>query len=191
MSFFGKFNTSISHKPISYTDEYGVVHTGYRFANLLRAIKEYRIEHGGDLSVGWEDRVGNKLCEDQKLPACSQFEKPQRKFSLSDVSTFFQSINKWRKTGYEVVSEEESERRAAICAACPQNIKVEGCTSCFRLLQKIKSVIGERTTSKDDELNQCGVCACDLQTKIHLPKHVGQVDKYDDSLPSHCWLKKV
>ncbi|MAE87949.1 MAG: hypothetical protein CMB80_34760 [Flammeovirgaceae bacterium] len=189
MSKFGSFNASISHKNLIYIDEDGVEFHGDKFTHMLKRIHDYRLDNGGDLALGWQDRVGDRLCAQMKLPACTKFKSPPRKLSVSDIGTFFSAVNKWRRSGYAVVDQEEADRRAAICAQCPKNVKIEGCTGCFRLLQKVKDAIGESKTSSDHLLKGCEVCACSLQAKVWLPKEVGHVNGKEQEWPDHCWLK--
>lgn len=98
----------------------------------------------------------------------------------------------------KVVAKEESERRAAICIACPKNDTAGGLTKYFlkEAAREIMLVAGmlkdmDVTTSQDKKLGVCEVCECPMVAKVHvvnevLKKHItqDQLSKF----PPNCWI---
>lgn len=186
---YGKLNASFAlTKPYEYTDEDGVAYKAPNFANLLAHIEHHRIHNGGDLALGWQNRVGDSICEEQNLPSCTKFASGPRKLSTSDIATFFRSMAKWAAAGFKTVDQSEAERRASICASCPKNVEIHGCGGCFKLAAKVKRVIGDAKTSYDSDLQGCEVCACSLQAKVWLPTKAMAGSRKKEDFPSHCWI---
>jgi len=186
---FGKFNSSISGPIPEYVcPDTGKVIKSNSFNNLLYQIRDHRIEHGGDLSVGWQDKIGDYLCEQNSLPQCTKFRSKPRKLGVGDVATFFHSMAKWSRKGFKVVDQEVAEERASICATCPKNVHIEGCTGCFRLASKVKRLVGNSKTKYDSLLEGCEVCACSLQAKVWLPKDAMAGTRDKSKFPDHCWI---
>lgn len=92
-----------------------------------------------------------------------------------------------------LVSQEEAERRAAICAACPFNTDkvTEFCVSCATrsLVSNINQFLTDRHTSKDGELKFCGKCGCDLKMKAWCPKDAMDEPDLREVWPEHCWMR--
>lgn len=106
-------------------------------------------------------------------------------------------ISSWLGEGGKPVAHEEAERRAAICATCPQNDRGDW-TRFFTqpASELIRKQLGAAkdlslTTSKDAELQICAVCACPLKLKIHTPlPHIlaNTPAETRAKLPPHCWI---
>lgn len=165
--------------------------TARNIGDLLRWVSSIRSREGGDLSPGWEDRVCNKVCEDPTMSSCcSGGPGYTRKIMSGDLRRFLVVVTKWVKGGGQLVDRSLAEKRAAICAECPQNVPVRGCMGCSGVIPKLLKLVGDSTTSLDDKLQGCNVCGCQLKAKVHLPAEV-MVDGPDDAdrFPSHCWIK--
>jgi hypothetical protein len=95
------------------------------------------------------------------------------------------------------VARDEAERRAAICAACPQNAKgglreffveavAKGITELYGIMKDL-----ELTTSRDKELGTCKACACPTRAKCWVAletinKHMKPAVKA--KLDVGCWI---
>ena len=97
-------------------------------------------------------------------------------------------------------SREVAEKRAAICVACPQNVK-------GNILERFNSVAGKEIlaifnamndldlhTNLDKDLYVCHLCSCPLRSKVFAPldmvkKHM--VKETMESLPDFCWIKQA
>jgi hypothetical protein len=93
------------------------------------------------------------------------------------------------KGGYPLATKSESERRAAVCVACPRQKNWRtGCTSCsasaVALLHQVAQL---RSTSKDGLLFGCEVMGWDNKTAVHL-----QLDTppKTEAFPPGCWFPK-
>lgn len=106
--------------------------------------------------------------------------------SLSAILGFSRAMLEWIATGKELVSKEESDRRASICKGCQLNNPVVGCKCSLFYKLVNKSIPFER---RDAALGICGVCSCSLQAKVNLPMSVIKAsnEQRDLSYPSFCW----
>lgn len=106
-------------------------------------------------------------------------------------------IADWVGAGHPV-SQHTAEMRASICAECPKNKFPNWWEQIVKLpiSETIKSQMElkhrmELSTSKDEEINVCGVCKCVLNLKVwvpieHIKEHMadGELEKF----PKNCWL---
>lgn len=107
----------------------------------------------------------------------------------------FSSIVRWVRAMYQfattnklqLVEQEEAERRAAICAACPLQIPTSGCWGCKGIAGMLPAIAGARKTSYDMQLKACGVCGCYNAVSVHLPIDIQQDPSL--SFPDYCWKK--
>jgi hypothetical protein len=161
---------------------------------LEAAVFEHRLSLPGlqlDTTGGWQARLWHDICQQNEYLDCVDTEDPGRYPNLADVWNWVLSMNDWRKTGLDVVTQQEAESRAAICVKCPHNKVVAGCFGCHGVGEAISNLIGGKKTSLDANLHQCGVCnGCMLGPKVFLPLEVIRTETYQDKLPSFCWLKK-
>lgn len=168
--------------------------TGHSYDQLISRVELLRAGNGLDLSTGWRERIEAEICEQCQLgPKRCTYEAPPvyapKRLTLHDIMVFLAVVKSWVSTGREWVSQEEANRRAAICAACPNNVVIEGCTSCSRLVEKITEVIGNRSTPYDGMLNGCQVCGCAGKVHVHLPIQVlaRGVNENQDYPRDFCW----
>lgn len=99
----------------------------------------------------------------------------------------------WKATSNEIVPESEITRRTVICAACPMNDTIPGCTACNSdtLKDVVDAIVGSTALPGDASLRSCKVCCCGLAAKVRLPLEVLQRNlsvKQKAALPSFCWL---
>lgn len=145
------------------------------FNSILGQIRNFRIANGMPLPPGWGDEIEDEMCERYEPPVWKyEVEEPAhgRSIKISDVVNFVKVVGAWMADGGEFVPQEEAERRAAICSACPLNQPIDGCTPCVQLLEKISKAIGGRQTSRDAGLQGCAVCSCSNKAQVHIPLEV-------------------
>lgn len=119
------------------------------------------------------------------------------KFTIKEVISGAHAMLK-RVVG-DNVSNEEMQRRSAICSNCPHRTTVSDCLQCggskrmaqaintFRTARKLESEIPEKVKTK-----YCSICSCSLALMV--------ATKFEDlapedpaknaSRPDYCWLKK-
>jgi hypothetical protein len=110
-------------------------------------------------------------------------------------------VIEWLSSGADAVPAEQAESRAAVCAGCPMNDKLDekkGWEQWFTLpwANGVKRTLNARRemkleTSRDSELGTCKACLCVIQLKVHLKlesfyKDMPQQDK--DALHESCWI---
>ena len=108
----------------------------------------------------------------------------------------FPQIVRWVKAMYqfaingkfELVLQEEAERRAKICAACPHQIATSGCWGCKGIAGMLPHIAGARKTSYDTQLKACGICGCYNAVSVHLPVDVQGGEGL--GFPDFCWKSK-
>ena len=160
------------------------------FPELLKRVEAHRRANDYDLSPGWKDRVETEICAALNLDCLPRKEEPlKRVVKWSEVFSFVTTVSRWLTlNGGQCVEPKVAERRAAICAACPNNIPISGCVGCHSLTKLVERAIGKgRETSHDEKLEGCRICGCTLKAKIHVPKEAMQGEK-PLAFPDHCWM---
>jgi len=140
--------------------------------DLCKKFSDYRISNNlqlGDTQAQVEDwicRNSASKCRPSNPP------KPEGdvKARGAMVAQFFRYMAQ-RFQSSEVVSQEEAERRAEICANCRFNVRVDdaGCVGCFGLAARIVALIGENKTKLDSSLFFCGICGCSNTVSVFAP----------------------
>lgn len=107
-------------------------------------------------------------------------------------------IADWLGSGAKPVSKELAEKRAGICASCPNNnqaslsdIFTVPASEMIRKTIAIKNDM-KLETSHDEKLGICGICACPMKTKVWCDlKHVLAYTKPEvmQTFPDFCWIK--
>lgn len=138
-----------------------------------------------DLGKQIEHALCSRLAGDTNCGPCS---KAKQTLGFSSIVRWVRAMYQFAKDNkFQLVSEEEAERRASICAACPQQISTSGCWGCKGIAGMLPAIAGARKTSYDMQLKACGVCGCYNAVSVHIPLEVQQ----DASLefPDYCWKK--
>ena len=99
-----------------------------------------------------------------------------------------------RTTGVDRgVSQQEAERRAAICAACPKNVRYElgvSCQSCVATTNQLSFVYRHgRSTSQDVALQACDVTSQHNRTAVWSTQLPALSETESNQLPENCWRK--
>lgn len=96
--------------------------------------------------------------------------------------------------GRKRVSQEEAERRAAICVQCPRNVSfTRPCGGmCPELESVVVGIVGGEKTSLDPKLEACSVCGCSLRAAVWVP--IAQLSTQEDAdfiekAPEPCWKR--
>jgi hypothetical protein len=165
------------------------------------------------VSVGWKSLVedvrnhlkGNNLpvhpnlslemqewwCREVDRTNCADPVNPGLRDLPALAERFLRTAKAFIFDGGQRVSQEEAERRAAICAKCPMNVSGEFCNTCF-LRGMVASTVALVTgwkTSRDAELKTCGVCGCELRVKLMMPVETMDDKALRDQWVEGCWMR--
>lgn len=194
----------------NYTDpETGARFHQLSYRELIRQVSAYMEANSIPKVDGWRLMLDDEICRQNEIEDthCGQPEKPRpiakdRKLGPADLLGFLKTVRQWSSKGFSFVDREEAERRAAICATCPHNIEVPGCSGCLGILSYVRETLHRRAnhrgleakiTELDDQLKNCEVCGCVLEVKVHLPMEVATYVKPPGGriYPSHCWMQSA
>ena len=143
---------------------------------------------------GWQDEMFSLMCEQNPEIECEEVGKEERKVAGADIWRFLTTLWEAMANGAVAVSEEEAERRAAICIACPKM----GHTSCGGGCGKIAEVLSTLTLGRRpvgmEKVHKasCEVCGCEISSLVNYPLDVLKAvdDKLEfkrDAYPKNCW----
>lgn len=119
---------------------------------------------------------------------CVPCDKAKQSLGFGAIVRWVRAMYHFAKNNkFELVGQEEAERRAEICAKCPLQIQTSGCWGCKGIAGLLPHIAGAKTTSFDLQLKACGVCGCYNAVSVHLPLEVQEDASLD--FPSHCWKK--
>lgn len=138
------------------------------------------------------------ICEDQLCgvlpPERCQYQtgdpQPQdiSSFSVGDVGSWIKSVAVNIMNGGQFVSQEEAERRAAICVRCPLNVAAHGCSGCAKIAEMLTPGMASRHTLQDSKLKNCGICKCYNRIQVHFPlASLREGGSGNYVYPSYCW----
>lgn len=177
-------------------EETRVVYVNYTWPELVRAVRKHleanRLPVPADLSLEMQAR----FCEISKSKFCAEHDPyvTERESFMADSQRFLRAMQDAAING--LVDQAEAERRAAICAACPQN-QDQRFTWCFSCSAKTaaaklaKLTLGV-STSRDGELKHCRVCHCDLKLKPWVRREVMDEPKFRGKWENEvvkCWMR--
>jgi len=116
----------------------------------------------------------------------------KRRLGLDDVLRGARVLLEFKLGGSQLVDQAEAERRAAICAACHMNSGWQRpCSVCQELGDLVRSITGGRSTSKDDRLFSCHVCACALKAAVHLPLETQCLGVTEEMRREFAYMKDI
>jgi hypothetical protein len=158
------------------------------WSRLCRLVRQHRQGNGLDIEDGWELRLEEQWCLANPDLCGVGTPRTQKKNApgWGAVVQFARTMWEWAKSG-QLATQEEAERRAAICAMCPMNVKMSGCLGCTGVAKYAEETLMGRTTLHDATLQVCMACGCYLKVKVHVPGEV--LDKAEKGIeyPENCW----
>jgi hypothetical protein len=90
---------------------------------------------------------------------------------------------------HRMVSQEEADKRAAICKNCPHNVFPDRNKFIEWSDSIAEAATGGKKTADHDALGNCNICSCCLKAKVWSPPPFELSKKEDNKLPSFCWQK--
>lgn len=165
---------------------------------LKSQIHAHRRANNFDLESGWWELVQLELCQDPEIEKryCREpgdLTPKERKINIYDLLRFFRTVREWVvRNGFQKAPPETIAARADICADCPFNVVVKGCTGCQGVLRWLGEFLGQDAkVPREVELDNCRVCGCVLKLKICLPEEVIlAASNPQEEYPDHCWMPK-
>lgn len=149
-----------------------------------------------DTSEGWAVRLFDEVCRQHPEMPCREIGEQEVVTGWDDVRRFFNTLGDLLGSSKPLVSEEEQERRIAICLKCPKNVNGGNCSMCGWFAQRLSELAGGRRI-KDEPLvhrKLCSACKCEISVKTAYPKEI--LDKADERLLKtkpeyweHCWMR--
>lgn len=132
-------------------------------------------------------------------PAPPNFTQPRSRAwqSAAAISAGAGTLVDWLGEGAVPVAKEQAEKRAAICAECPQNGKGDWLSIFTKPAQAIiQAQLSMRkdldlSTASDEVLGVCNACKCPLKLKVHVPlTHIAahMNDEVRAKLDGKCWI---
>lgn len=167
---------------------------------LIKDVLRYYQVNGFQIPPALDDAVLTHICTtywqclDNGIPN-SVAKGAVRSWSLQDVARFSQTLF-GALIGGTKVTQAEADRRAAICASCPANVRPEGCVGCNSRAMKEAIALVSRAgkTRFDPVLFSCRFCGCFINSVIWFPLEVLQKNtptEENRDLPAHCWKKAL
>jgi hypothetical protein len=168
-----------------------VISTGITFGTLLGRVQQHytNMNHpDSDLVTTVEESICASLSPADQVEYCKTGVRPRASVGFGEIVAFTTWLTAWLTGGAQLVTQEEANRRAAICATCPYNVPVSGCGVCRTSIGILRDKLMKvDPTPSDSTLNACGVCGCDLKTITHVPIETLQHRGLDYSKAPWCW----
>jgi len=143
--------------------------------HLMMKVREERRANGAPLGLELEDEVEQWACIahpdeveifDERLPK-------RRSLNLDDVVRGTEVLAAFKLAGSPLVSQEEANRRAAICARCPLNVMwSQSCSICSKVENVVMGIVGNVRVENSQQLYACQVCGCSLKAAVHIPNDI-------------------
>lgn len=171
----------------------GFTSVGITFQQLVQRVAVLRQNNNittvGSLSEEIEEAICNAMPpEDQAVWCDMGMRPPPQSVDWQQVQQFLNTAKEFVKEGAPLVTQDEAERRAAICVTCPYNVVMSGCATCRVAVAALRDHILKVSTSKDEQLQSCGVCGCDNRTQAHIPLEILKAGEPRPlRFPEWCW----
>lgn len=155
--------------------ERGVVGKGSTFDHLVFSVEKYRRANGIPVGLGLAEEVEREVCvryPDECSETDPRVPPSAIRLNYEDVYHGTANIVNLTMAGRPLESQEEADRRAAICAACPfKRPYAKPCTYDCGPLRKLidRFLTGGGKTKSDAALQACGVCKCECKVIVWVP----------------------
>lgn len=165
----------------------GVTLTGSSWRDLSKKWLKFLAAENRPIHAEWRQEFDTLICaQNKKAPCRNVSDRGPRNIGRLQIESFIRASLNWINA-FRFAPKEEAERRAAICAVCPENVVVaKGCGRCWSYITGVLSLISAFRTSQDVNLNACYACGCPLKIKVHAPDQALADDPFE--YPSNCWI---
>lgn len=160
----------------------GKIHKGRNLKAIFSSVHDEYIRQARIAPPGWEEDVWVALREKYPRYILKRVRKDSRAISVASVTAF---VNYLISRGFskKLVSTQEAQRRADICAQCPAKTHIVGCKICKNALK-----MTVKPPVKIQAPEGCSVCNCYIPLKIWIPKEHLQDSKDQFDFPDNCWI---
>jgi hypothetical protein len=157
--------------------------------DLVEACSNHIVSKGQVPPVDLYSLVQDSLCRSNLgWKFCVPCQKTTARVSAGAVIRWIKAMFKFAKAGFTLVSQEEAERRAEICAGCPLQVATPAmCWGCHGIAGLLPMIAGSRKTRLDSKLEACSVCGCFNSVAVHIPL---DCQESKGEYPPHCWKRK-
>jgi hypothetical protein len=179
----------------------------------MQNVRKYREANNLPIDINFRRQVEIQICDtlsdedagiyctfledddSQNPPSLRRFQS-----TPTDLENFGKAVQSVLETASKNkplhVSQEEANKRAAICASCSFNLPIANCWGCGTLGSIYRGIVGYKATASDTQLQSCDVCGCDNKTQVHFTKEVLQLAASKQELvatefPNWCWKKEA
>ena len=173
---------------------------GYTFKTgdywkLIRQTKNYYRVNKWDIPEDLEGDIQHYICERNPEGICKGEGKkrffPNTRQIMNGTKVLIEKLRQGRAA---LVTQEEADRRAKICVACPMNVQIGGCFGCSTVYQMVKKSF-DRTTRYDHYLRVCSICGCLNTAQVHIKaeilKSASKGVNAEDYPEEKCWKREI
>jgi len=173
----------------------GVEVKGTHFEMLLNNAYDQRRANGAPIGTEFAQEIERDICATYPDECDNVPPGVRRKafWSMGEIVGGTLVMIQNRLQGTQFVSQEEANRRAAICANCPRAVFFsKPCTGLCRELVNVLAGTGDKRTPFDHDLRACGVCGCWLKVSVWFPLDVqcigvDETMRKDFATVNNCW----
>lgn len=168
----------------------------HSYQSVAEAVLRYRVENklpvGNPLKDVLDYVCANwpHFCSEHNPPINGGNANPSL---ASRVSVWMSSLYRAARTlGGNFVGPDEAARRAAICAACPQNKEWKtGCGSCLQSAVQLGYTFrAGRSVANEKVLGACDITGQENATAVWVKEVMPMLPEQHASLPAACWRKQ-
>lgn len=193
--------------------ETGTVIHGSTLRNLIKAVQLYRDANNLPVEANIRRQVEVQVCSTMTREDAGHYctyledddtKNPPRlrshRSTITDLENFGKAVKavlETKATSTDLhVTQQEADRRGAVCAACPKNIPIANCWGCGTLGALYRSIVGRKASANDYRLHSCDVCGCDNKTQVHFTGDVLRLAAEKQGFmgaefPEWCWKREV
>lgn len=147
---------------------------------------------------GWEEFILQEATSFPKLSPPPQLEGAAPAVgAVRKAAAGIKAVTEWLGSGLRPVHADVANKRAAVCASCPQNQegnfwqRIDAVVAAqLKSLVEVKNEM-ELKTPHDQALKSCAACDCWNPLKVHVPmEHIlaNTSERVKAKLDSRCWI---
>lgn len=160
---------------------------------LAHEVKAHRQAMGYPVGPNFEVEIDEGVCKRQPHICIDENERnfrQRQRLGWAEVVDGTETLFRHFVAGSPLVSQEEAESRARVCAGCQYNVSFKKpCGGlCGQLATLVNKVVGARLVSNAGAINSCALCGCYLNAAVWLPIEFQRVN--GGEYPSWCWKQE-